>query len=380
MRILLIGEYSRLHNSLKEGLVALGHEVTLVGDGDGFKQFPADHTIDAAISKTKLINLPRQVLFRLFRYDIAAIERGLRFYFLLRKLKGYDVVQLINEAPIKTTAAFEKTLLGRLTGQNGKTFLLSCGVDYISVKYMLEGNFRYSLMDPYYADESLLPYYRYILNYIGKKHKKLHDFIFSKISGVIASDMDYVLPMKGHPRFLGLVPNPVNLKKMEYQKSVITDKVVIFLGINRGTYHKKGIPFFEKALEIITQKYGNRTEIIITENIPYNEYINLYNKAHILLDQVYAYDQGYNALEAMAKGKVVFTGAEKEFSDHYGLTEKVAINALPDVDSIVNELSYLIENPTEILAIGKRARAFIEKEHDHIAVAGKYLEKWGMML
>jgi hypothetical protein len=30
-------------------------------------------------------------------------------------------------------------------------------------------------------------------------------------------------------------------------------------------------------------------------------YINSYNKAHILLDQVYAYDQGYNALEAMAK-------------------------------------------------------------------------------
>jgi hypothetical protein len=37
----------------------------------------------------------------------------------------------------------------------------------------------------------------------------------------------------------------------------------------------------------------------------YTTYINSYNKAHILLDQTYAYDQGYNALEAMAKGKVV---------------------------------------------------------------------------
>jgi len=36
---------------------------------------------------------------------------------------------------------------------------------------------------------------------------------------------------------------------------------------------------------------------------------------------VYAYDQGFNALEAMAKGKVVFTGAEKEWLELYNLEE-----------------------------------------------------------
>ena len=149
------------------------------------------------------------------------------------------------------------------------------------------------------------------------------------------------------------------------------------MGINRGSYIKKGIPFFEKALTIIKEKYNSKVEIIVTENIPYNQYISLYNKAHILLDQVYAYDQGYNALEAMAKGKVVFTGAENEFTKHYNLTERVAINALPDVDFLVNELSFLIENPEELIAVGKRARAFIEKEHNYIKIAKKYLKVWG---
>ena len=91
---------------------------------------------------------------------------------------------------------------------------------------------------------------------------------------------------------------------------------------------------------------------------------------------MYAYDQGYNALEAMAKGKVVFTGAEKEFVDYYKLSEEVAINVLPDVDDLVAKLSYLIENPNEIIAIGKRARQFIEKEHQYIKIAQKYLETW----
>ena len=55
MRILLVGEYSRLHNSLKEGLQALGHEVTLVSTGDEFKNFPSDVLLkrkyDSGISK-----------------------------------------------------------------------------------------------------------------------------------------------------------------------------------------------------------------------------------------------------------------------------------------------------------------------------------------
>ena len=91
---------------------------------------------------------------------------------------------------------------------------------------------------------------------------------------------------------------------------------------------------------------------------------------------MYSFDQGYNALEAMAKGKVVFTGAEKEFEEYYNLNEKVAINALPDVDYLVSKLSFLIENPEEIIKIGKRARDFIEKEHNYIVIAEKYLEIW----
>jgi glycosyltransferase involved in cell wall biosynthesis len=62
----------------------------------------------------------------------------------------------------------------------------------------------------------------------------------------------------------------------------------------------------------------------------------------------------------------------------YNLTEKVAINALPDVDYLVHELSFLIDNPNEIAAIGKRARAFVEKEHDYSKIAKKYIDVWNI--
>ncbi|RWW92088.1 glycosyltransferase [Flavobacterium cerinum] len=376
MRILLIGEYSRLHNSLKEGLLALGHEVILISDGDGFKQYPSDFLITPKTLSKGFLNIPRQIIFRIFKYDIAQLERGMRFYKLLPKLKNYDVVQLINEAPIKTSKPFEKYLLNKIIKQNKKTFLLCCGMDYTVVKYMADKKPRYSIMDPFFKDISLIKEYRIMFEYISKGHKKLHDFLYSKITGVIASDMDYYVPLLGNSKFMGLIPNPINISKLEYNEPVINGPIIIFMGINRWIYNQKGIPYFEKALTIVKAKYQEKIEIVIAESLPYNDYIKLYSKAHILLDQVYAYDQGYNALEAMAKGKVVFTGAEKEFMEHYNLIERVAINALPDVDYLVNELSLLIENPDEIIAISKRTRAFIEKEHEHIVVAKKYIEKW----
>ncbi|HAV55122.1 MAG TPA: glycosyl transferase family 1, partial [Aequorivita sp.] len=76
-------------------------------------------------------------------------------------------------------------------------------------------------------------------------------------------------------------------------------------------------------------------------------------------------------------GKVVFTGAEKEFLEHYNLKEdEVCINALPDVDYLVQKMEDLILNPEKLQTISKNARAFIEREHHYISIAKKYLEVW----
>ncbi len=376
MRILLIGEFSRLHNSLKEGLVAHGHEVVIVANGDGFKNYPADLSTKAKWCETLIGNIPRQIIFRLTKFDIATLEFGIRFYFHLNQLKNFDVVQLINEAPIQTTPKLERFLLKKIFKHNKKTFLLCCGVDYMVAKYLTKKKERYSIMNPYFENPKSRKEYQFILNFLKSDHKKTHDLVYKNVHGVIASDIDYFLPMQKHIKFLGMLPNPVNINKIEFSELEIKNKIIIFLGINRGTYYTKGISFFEKALEILKQKMGDRIEIIIAENLPYQNYIYKYNQAHIILDQIYGFDQGYNALEAMAKGKVVFTGAEKEWEEYYNLSEKVAINALPDIYYLVAELENLVNNPTHIIAIGKRARKFVEKEHNYINIAEKYCETW----
>ena len=42
MKILLMGEYSNVHWTLAEGLRTLGHDVTVLSNGDFFKNYPRD--------------------------------------------------------------------------------------------------------------------------------------------------------------------------------------------------------------------------------------------------------------------------------------------------------------------------------------------------
>lgn len=377
MNILLVGEYSRLHNSLKEGLQKLGHNVTILGFNDDFKDFPVDFKLEKKWNEGFLKKI-KVGLYLLTNFDISSFLTYLQFQKNKSHFTGFDVVQLINENCFYCEPYFEQKILTFLFQNNKKTFLLSCGDDYLNVKYNFDNPRVKSVVQPYLMGKIQDKNFLGVLKFRKASFKKLHDFIYKNIEGVIASDIDYHLPLINNPKYLGLIPNPINYEKISFIPLDIPEKVIIFLGINNDNYYKKGSDYFEKALEIISKKYPDKTEIIITRSVPYSVYIKSYDSAQILLDQIFAYDQGYNALEAMAKGKVVFTGAEPEFTNQYRLKEKVVINAVPNVDEIVKELSFLIENPEEITAMGKRARDFIEKEHNYIKIAGAYLEKWNM--
>ncbi|WP_299678998.1 glycosyltransferase [uncultured Dokdonia sp.] len=378
MKILLIGEYSRFHNSLKEGLTALGHHVTLVGTGDNFKKFPVDIAIAPVWSTSNwTINKIRHLVYKLTKVDLALIETGVKFWKQREHMKGYDVVQFINSWSIRTTIAKEKKCITFLEQHNKTLFLSACGTDTPWIESLLKENVvPYHILTPYQKDTSLKRYYANALKYTTQKHKELYAFIESKVNAIIPTDMDYYLGLQGHEKATTLIPTPINLSKLDRKTIPNQDKIVLFHGINRANYIKKGNDVFEAALEIVMTKYPSKIEVITVESLPYTEYIKAYDKAHILLDQVYSHDQGYNALEAMAKGKVVFTGAGTHFKKHYQLDHTVAIDATPDPEQIASELEQLILHPERITEIGKNAKVFVEKYHDHIAIAQKYLDIW----
>ncbi|MBU2526030.1 MAG: glycosyltransferase [Bacteroidetes bacterium] len=375
MRILLVGEFSRFHNSLKEGLVALGHEVVLAGDRDGFKNYPVDIQIGTGYQSVFLKKI-RVGVYKATGIDIDGLLVGRRIGKNKAQLSGFDVVQFVHMMPFKCVPKYQKSIFEMMYQNNKRLFAVSAGLDAFSAPYYWGDGYRYNVFTPFKNERTSKEDFLFRKMYQQRCYQDLQQFVMKRLQGVFSTDLDYLYPLLNEPKHLGMMPYPINTAINVYQPMEISDKIVIFHGINRKSQKMKGNHFFEKALKLVAKKYAERIEIITTKSLPYDAYIQAYARAHIILDQVYAYDQGYNALEAMAKGKVVFTGAEKEFMEYYQLTERVAVNALPDADAIAKELSFLIEHPDALTAISKRARAFVEKEHDYIKIAQKYVDAW----
>ena len=377
MKILLIGEYSNLHNSLKKGLLNLGHEVILLGSGDGFKKYDVDILIKSTIFENKYLKIIAKIIDKVFKFSLNELEIYFKYKRIIKNLADFDIVQLINERPFNTSANLEINLLKHIFKNNKKVFLLACGVDHKSISYANDKKFKYSILTPYFENNSLKKEYRHILKYLDSDHSKLSNYIEQNIQGIISSDLDYHIPYVNSKKYLGMIPNPIDIDTLNEDGKSFNQKIVILHAINSKNKLKKGNKFFKKSLSIIEGKYSNKVEITRTTDQAYSEHIKNVKNCDILLDQVYAYDQGYNALEAMAMGKVVLTGAEKEWREHYNIVEDyVVINAMPDVSYLVEKLSWLIENPEKIKMISKNAREFILKYHDYNVITKKYLKAW----
>lgn len=375
MKILLIGEYSRFHNSLKNGLMAQGHDVVLVGDGDQFKDFPVDiSTRPIYFSENFLLRKLKNIIYRLTKFDLLKVEQGLRYLNIRYKLKGFDIVQLVNSDALFTYPWLAKPTLKSIFKNNKHVVLSACGDDTPFVDWLLKNEGNYDILTPLKNNTLSAEDYKFTLKYIKPAYRKQYNFVEKHVSAIIPTDMDYVPALQVTAKVKSLIPTPINISEFDYLELPSDGVIHIFHGINEINYHKKGNAYFEKALDIIKQKYSNKVKITTARSLPYDEYITSYNSAHILLDQVFSYDQAYNALEAMAKGKVVFSGAERSFYDHYKLDEPVCINAKPDVDYLVAELSKLIDQPQRIETISKNARNFVENYHSLETVSNQYLE------
>jgi glycosyltransferase involved in cell wall biosynthesis len=373
MKILLVGEYSNLHNTLKLGLEANGHDVLLIGTGDAFKQYPVDINVRGRFFQDNtVLNFLRQIIFRLTKFDIAALETHRRTTIALKKLGSFDVIQLINEYPFQTPYPLERKLIKKLAEKTVRLVLLASSDDYIYLNNIDKL--------PHHPMRSTTKNFPYSDLYLTKRHKRFHDFVFSLKKQVISTDFDYHTIYKDEnlSDYFGMIPNPVNLDALSAVPfPAITEKIIIFHGINRSNYYKKGNDLFEKALGQIKREFKEKVEIITAESLPYTEYIKKYDTAHIVLDQTYALDQGYNALEAMAKGKVVFTGAGDAFCAFYNLPENsVAIHTIPDAEKIAKNLQKLLKNPEKLVEISENAREFIERYHDYEEIAEKYVRAW----
>lgn len=362
MKILLLGEFSGLHLNLKQGLMALGHEVTLAGGSDGFKKIPVDINFDVEGTGS----------FKDFLREV-------RPFLSLPGFHGYDIVQLINPFAIFNFHAsakpelkilFAKLFFKTLIQRNGKFFMLGAGDDAFfwsrSRKKMRYGPFddflKFDLkMSQFYMEEE-----RY---YVFNK------WLAEVASGIIPVMYEYEVAYQDFKNLRPVIPLPINTDKIKYNKNIVRNKIHIFHGLNR--YGFKGTRFVEEAFKILSNKYPNEIKCSIEGQLPLSDYLEIMDQTNIVVDQTCSYSSGMNGLLAMSMGKIVLGGAEPESLQSFGVTSSPIHNILPDPQDIVMKIEGLIDQKNDFELLGQRSRSYIEENHHYIKVAGNYLIQWG---
>ena len=351
MRILLVGEFSGFHRELRRGLISIGHEVSLVSAGDGWKGIEAD------------ISIPKG------NNGLGRLIAGVRQIRMVSGLRDFDVVQFI--FPHIFNRALNLFLIKRLIENNRRSFLLAAG------------------SDAYYADaRHLMRYHPYdesqAIDKAGgansgsdRLFRQWNEEIAHKVDGIVPIAFEYRLGYEGFPNLRRTVPIPFSVSSVVPRfYSPNKGKIRIFHGISRRGF--KGTRFILAAFDRLKVKYGDRVQIETPERLPYEEYIKMIGASDIVVDQCLSYSYGVNAVLSLALGKVTLSGCEPECLLQLGVADGPVINIKPSADDIFSKLCALIDDENLMVKISRDSRCFFEQHHDSRKVAQEFCLQWGL--
>ena len=371
MKILLMGEYSNVHATLAEGLRKLGHHVTVLSNGDFWKNYPRD--IDLVRKPGKL----------------GGIMYMIKLYTIVHKLRGYDIVQLINPMFLELKAERIFPIYQYLRKHNKKVILGGFGMDYYWVSVCCKDKpLRYSDFNMGNQLRTNTDALKERKDWLGTEKGRLNQMIAEDCDGIITGLYEYwACYQPSFPQKTTFIPFPIkpqlitpgNSNSHTYVENHqiipldIPKKVKLFIGINKSRSEYKGTDIMLKAAQAIAKKYPDKAELRIAESIPFAEYVKMMNGSDAILDQLYSYTPSMNPLEAMARGIICIGGGEPE---NYEIIHedklRPIINVLPNYESVYQELEHLVLHPELVPLLKQQSIEYINKHHDYIKVAKRY--------
>ena len=355
MRILLLGEYSNVHATLAKGLKVLGHDVTVLSNGDFWKDYPRDIDLERKPGK------------------LGGIALMAHIHALLPKLRGYDVVQLINPMFVELKANRIRPIYEYLRRHNGQMVLCAFGMDWYWVHTCVERKIlRYSdfnIGDRLRTNADAL---RERADWEGTSKEALNRHIATDCDHIVAGLYEYwACYHEFFPEKTTFIPYPIELPPTP--EIMPSDKLRLFIGINEARNEYKGTDIMLSAAEEVAARHRDKVELRVARSVPFAQYKEMMDGSDAILDQLYSYTPSMNPLLAMSKGIVCIGGGEPENYSILGESQlRPIVNVQPTRESVVEALEYMVAHPSEVLQMRRDSVEYIRRHHDYIKVAHQY--------
>ena len=360
MKILLIGEYSNVHATLAEGLRELEHDVTVMSNGDFWKDYPRD--IDMSRREGKL----------------GGIALLAKTCVLLPRLCGYDVVQLINPMFLELKAERLFPVYRFLRSHNKRMILGAFGMDWYWVHTCTnEKPLRYSDFNIGNEVRQNADALKEQADWLGTAKERLNKLIAADCDGIVTGLYEYDVCYRPHfPEKTCYIPFPFKMPEQSYPSKSKDGKLKVFIGISKGRSDYKGTDIMLRAAEDVLAKHPDKMELVKAEGVPFAQYEVMMNGSDAILDQLYSYTPSMNSLLAMSKGIICIGGGEPENYELLGESKlRPIINVQPTYESVVTELEKLVLMPeTQIEELKHQSHEYVKRHHDYLKVAQQYTD------
>ena len=360
MKILLLRKYSNVNATLAHGLTYLGHEVPVESNGAFWKDYPRD--IDLARSPGKW----------------GGIRLMAKIYSLLPRLRGFDIVQLINPMFLELRAERILPIYKYLRRHNKHIILDAFGMDWYWVNTCCEKKpLRYSDFNIGQQLRTNSDALAERHDWLGTAKERLNKYIADDCDAIVTGLYEYDVCYRPYfPDKTHFIPFPIIAPHASLpmpHSSLLEESLTVFIGISKKRSEYKGTDIMLRAAQDIKALYPDKIELRIADGIPFEQYVDMMKGSDVILDQLYSYTPAMNALEAMARGIVVVGGGEPE---NYEIIHETAlrpiINVEPNYDSVFHELQQLVLHPERLPLLQEQSIEYVRRHHDHIKVARQY--------
>jgi hypothetical protein len=372
MRILLFGEYSNVHHTLCEALRRAGHEVLLISDGDGWKDYPRD--VD--LRRTK-------------EGPIGSLMYLSKLATLLPKLRGYDVVQIVNPIFLDVKARWNRWVFDYLKRNNGILSVGCFGDDYYVISRMQDD--KYLAYTDFYAAGKAIDHEvnrRRIAAWTKGPKAALTQYVMQHADCLVPCLYEYwkVYDTSEFHSRLRYIPLPIDVRYVcprgsrPWLPSSPSSPVRILFASQKLRGQMKGTDQLEPLFDRLAQEFPEAIDLCKIESVPFEQYQRLVAEADVVVDQLYSFTPAMGALESMAQGKVVISGYEPEYQQFIdGPQESGIINLRPFDDAHNYEvLRTTLTDRNKIARLQSSSQAFVRKYHNADDVARQFVEFWSL--
>ncbi len=362
MRILLLGEASWVHFNLRKGLRELGHDVTLISNGNNFRNIPRDIDIARDLKWGKLGGL--KVLWTLLRN--------------IRKLCGNDIVQIHNYQFVTLSMKWNERIIRFLKHHNRCLVKCCLGDDPQILNMQLDGIPKYSDMYWNGKPQNIEQNKERIEEQNAPECVECWKVATECSEALLPCLYEYYMAYDVEPfnKKLYYAPLPITIADEKGKKiKGISLPIKVLVGVQRSREYMKGALKIAEFVEEVSRRNPGKISITYAENVPYGEYCRMLDATDVQVDQFYSYTPSMNSLAAMARGTVVIGGGEEEAYEFIGEKElRPIINVSPEnsFDENVEIIEKALLTPGNVKQLSKESILYARKHNDYRIVSKQY--------